>query len=155
MRIERWSVTSRNGEAGWCGRRKHQVVSHRGSIYLLGGYTSAGVIGAGSGQGANLNDVWKSVDGAVRLSLCNPSPLVSQVCDRLFAGQFELLFAAYHVSVLLRCVPVYSSLKNRVRRTKEEHVQTYVQLYRYTAEPSRTVPSRGVPHVMVLSYATD
>lgn len=67
MPIVRWSVMSRNGEAGWCGRRKHQVVSHRGSLYLMGGYTSAGVIGAGSGPGANLNDVWKSTEGAVRV----------------------------------------------------------------------------------------
>ncbi len=66
MPIERWSVISRNGEAGWCGRRKHQVVSHRGSLYLLGGYTSGGVIGAGAGPNANLHDVWKSTEGAVR-----------------------------------------------------------------------------------------
>lgn len=67
MPIERWSVISRNGEAGWCGRRKHQVVSHRGSLFLLGGYTSGGVIGAGRGPNANLHDVWKSTEGAVRM----------------------------------------------------------------------------------------
>ena len=73
MPIERWSVISRNGEAGWCGRRKHQVVSHRGSLFLLGGFTSGGVIGAGRGPNANLHDVWKSTDGAVgavRLGAC-------------------------------------------------------------------------------------
>lgn len=67
MPIERWAIISRDGEAGWCGRRKHQVVSHGGSLYLLGGYTSAGVIGAGLGPDANLNDVWKSTEGAVCL----------------------------------------------------------------------------------------
>lgn len=67
MPIETWAVISRDGEAGWCGRRKHQVVSHRGSLYLMGGYTSAGVIGAGTGPDANLNDVWKSTEGAVSL----------------------------------------------------------------------------------------
>lgn len=67
MPIETWAVISRDGEAGWCGRRKHQVVSHRGSLYLMGGYTSAGVIGAGIGPDANLNDVWKSTEGAVSL----------------------------------------------------------------------------------------
>lgn len=66
MPIERWAIISRNGEAGWCGRRKHRVVSHGESLFLLGGYTSAGVIGAGHGTGANLNDVWKSTEGAVR-----------------------------------------------------------------------------------------
>lgn len=65
MPIETWAVISRDGEAGWCGRRKHQVVSHRGSLYLMGGYTSAGVIGAGTGPDANLNDVWKSTEGSV------------------------------------------------------------------------------------------
>lgn len=69
MPIERWVVISRDGEAGWCGRRKHQVVSHRGSLYLLGGYTSGSVLGAGGGPNANLHDVWKSTDGAVRALL--------------------------------------------------------------------------------------
>lgn len=71
MPIERWAVISRNGEAGWSGRRKHQVVSHRDSLYLMGGYTSAGVIGSGNGPDGNLNDVWKSTEGAVRARLGN------------------------------------------------------------------------------------
>lgn len=71
MPIERWTVVSRNGEAGWCGRRKHQVVSHRGSLFLLGGFTSGGVLGtAGAGRNANLHDVWKSTEGAVRAVFC-------------------------------------------------------------------------------------
>eukprot|EP00903_Cladosiphon_okamuranus_P007175 g6967.t1 len=69
MPIERWSVISRNGEAGWCGRRKHQVVSHRGSLFLLGGFTSGGTIGAGQGPNANLHDVWKSTEGAAWVRL--------------------------------------------------------------------------------------
>lgn len=71
MPIERWAVISRNGEAGWSGRRKHQVVSHRDSLYLMGGYTSAGVIGSGNGPDGNLNDVWKSTEGAVRARIGN------------------------------------------------------------------------------------
>lgn len=81
MPITRWSVISRNDEAGWCGRRKHQVVSHRGSLYLLGGYTSAGVIGEGTGTDANLNDVWKSTEGAVSIFLSSFAPILALVFD--------------------------------------------------------------------------
>lgn len=79
MPIERWAIISRDGEAGWCGRRKHQVVSHGASLFLLGGYTSGGVIGTGHGAGANLNDVWKSTEGAVRLPVLH-STCVLHVC---------------------------------------------------------------------------
>ena len=79
MPIARWAIISRDGEAGWCGRRKHQVVSHGASLFLLGGYTSAGVIGAGHGAGANLNDVWKSTEGAVRVAVLH-SACLSLVC---------------------------------------------------------------------------
>lgn len=76
MPIERWAVFSRNGEAGWCGRRKHQVVSHRGSLFLLGGFTSGGVLGtAGAGRNANLHDVWKSTEGAVGDLFCAILPV--------------------------------------------------------------------------------
>lgn len=81
MPITRWSVISRNDEAGWCGRRKHQVVSHRGSLYLLGGYTSAGVIGEGTGTDANLNDVWKSTEGAVSTFSTSFASFFSLVSD--------------------------------------------------------------------------
>ncbi|CAM9723459.1 unnamed protein product, partial [Ectocarpus sp. 4 AP-2014] len=75
MPIERWAVVSRNGEAGWCGRRKHQVVSHRGSLFLLGGFTSGGVLGtAGAGRNANLHDVWKSTEGAAWVRLLEHAP---------------------------------------------------------------------------------
>eukprot|EP00752_Nemacystus_decipiens_P001338 g1328.t1 len=74
MPIERWSVISRDGEAGWCGRRKHQVVSHRGSLFLLGGFTSGGVIGAGRGPNANLHDVWKSTEGTAWVRLLERAP---------------------------------------------------------------------------------
>lgn len=67
MPIARWAVLSSNGEESWCGRRKHQVVSHRGSLYLLGGF--GGYIGGGRGPDANLNDVWKSTEGVVRVLL--------------------------------------------------------------------------------------
>ena len=41
--------------AGWSARREHEVVSHNGRIYVMGGR-----IGDGEGY---LNDVWSSVDG--------------------------------------------------------------------------------------------
>ena len=42
--------------AGWSARREHEVVSHNGRIYVMGGR-----IGDGEGY---LNDVWSSADGA-------------------------------------------------------------------------------------------
>ncbi|KAG5174930.1 cell wall surface anchor family protein, partial [Tribonema minus] len=54
-----WIQLRAHGQAGsWCGRRKHQVVSHRGHLYLLGGYAMEGT------SSLNLNDVWRSDDGA-------------------------------------------------------------------------------------------
>ena len=50
---ESWSLNKANDGNGWTKRSGHQVVSHNGRLYVLGG-----------DEGGNrLNDVWSSVDG--------------------------------------------------------------------------------------------
>ena len=46
-----------NNAVGWVGRTTHQVVSHNGRLYLLGGFRLSGV------PRGQRNDVWSSVDG--------------------------------------------------------------------------------------------
>ena len=55
-----------NNNVGWIGRTGHQVVSHNGRLYLLGGFR-IGTVPAGQ-----RNDVWSSVDGkSWRLEIAN------------------------------------------------------------------------------------
>ena len=58
-----WSVDGgswreNTSNAGWTARELHQVVAHRGRMYLLGG-----VVATGEKSTENRNDVWSSVDG--------------------------------------------------------------------------------------------
>ena len=56
-----------NNAVGWIGRTTHQVVSHNGRLYLLGGFRVGGTLPWGQ-----KNDVWSSVDGkSWRLEIAN------------------------------------------------------------------------------------
>ncbi|CAM9199273.1 unnamed protein product, partial [Phaeothamnion confervicola] len=71
MPVVGWIEVSRGGSGGWCGRRKHQAVSHRGSLFILGGYA---VLGDDDSRGVNLNDVWCSEDGRTWRQLVARAP---------------------------------------------------------------------------------